>query len=119
MAQLTTRNSEGKLQHIRRVKEHVRITKSGNRSPVESYYQRYDKPRGLKSTKLTMDEVRAKSKTAWLKDSKGRFIGRANYKGKTSTRKSIASYGVDSTGNVRERGKYGRLYGRYKSGSKG
>lgn len=102
---------EGK--RLREVHAYKRKSRTGKTVFVESYYQRYNKPRGAINV-LRPDAVTTKSRTVWLKDSTGRFIGRANSKGKTSARR-IATAGADATANYRERGRYGRIYGRTKS----
>lgn len=102
---------EGK--RLREVRAYKRKSLGGKTVYVESYYQRYNKPRGVVNA-LKADTATTKSRTVWLKDSTGRFIGRANSKGKTSARR-IAVAGSDVTTNYRERGKYGRIYGRTKS----
>jgi hypothetical protein len=99
---------EGK--RLREIKPYKRKSPTGRTVYVESYYQRYDKPRGKINT-LRADKLTTKSKTVWLKDNLGRFVGRANSKGKTTARK-IAVAGADATTNYREQGRYGRIYGR-------
>jgi len=103
---------EGK--RLREIKSYKRKSMGGRTVYVESYYQRYDKPRGTRNV-LRIDVAKPSSKTAWLKDSSGRFVGRANAKGVSRTKRKIATYGADSTTNYREQGKYGRIYGRAKS----
>jgi len=105
---------EGK--RLREVKDYSRKSRGGRTHIVGSYFQRYDKPRGSQNT-LKIDALTPKSKTAWLKDSSGRFVGRANSKGQT-TAKRYKYAKVDETSNKRETGKYGRIYGRSTSRSR-
>jgi hypothetical protein len=102
---------EGK--RLRSVSAYKRKSRGGRTVYVESYYQRYDKPRGTRNA-LKVDTPKSSSRTAWLKDSSGRFVGRANAKGQTKA-KRVAMYGADATSNIRERGRYGRIYGRSRS----
>jgi len=99
---------EGK--RLREVKAYRRKSRRGRMVPVSSYYQRYDKPRGQMNV-LKKDTLTSHSKTAWLKDRYGRFVGRANYLGETSATE-VAEGAYDTTSNKREAGRYGRVYGR-------
>lgn len=100
---------------IRRISEHFR-GRGKAKVAVSSYHQRYDAPRGMWSKDFSHDAYTPRSKTAWIKDSKGRFIGRTNARGQTSARKSAIAYGAyDKTKTFRERGKYGRIRGRVES----
>lgn len=107
---------EGK--RLREIRSHKRksLTKSGRPVYVKSYYQRYDKPRGAISP-LKVDTLTSHSKTAWLKDREGHFVGRANSRGRTKA-KRVAMAAEDVTTNYRERGRYGRIYGRAGIGSR-
>jgi hypothetical protein len=99
---------------LREVTDYKRRShKSGKIHYVQSYYQRYDKPRGGWSN-LGQDPITGKNKTLWLKDAAGRFVGRANSRGKTTARR-VAEAGADRTSNWRERGRYGRIKGRTQS----
>ena len=96
---------------IRKITEHIR-SKSKRPVRVRSYYQRYDKPRG-QITKLRVDSITATSRTVWLKDAHGKFIGRANSKGETRTAKNkIAKFNIDRTQSIRDANKYKRVFGR-------
>jgi len=95
---------------LREVRDYSRMM-HGQKVFVKSYYQTYMKPRGSRNATMISDSSKAKSKTIWLKDNRGRFVGRANYQGKTSARRA-ATGGLDTTTNFREKGKYGRIYGR-------
>jgi len=97
---------------IRKIGAHYR-TKAGRRQAVSEYYQRYDKPRGKKGQ---LGYSAREQPTMWLKDEQGRFVGRADKKGKTKAQK-VAMGDFDSTKTWRERGKYGRVYGRTSSGA--
>ena len=100
---------EGK--RLREVQAYKRKSRLGKTVYVESYYQRYDKPRGGWNV-LKVDAPTSKNKTAWLKDASGRFIGRANSSMVSHTKRKVAAAGVDRTTNYRERGRYGRIKGR-------
>jgi len=86
---------------------------SGTVVRVSGYKQIYHKPRG-KVNPLRADKKKSSSKTEWLMDRSGKFVGRANAKGKT-TAKGYKYSGTDNTSNIREQGRYGRIYGRTKS----
>lgn len=103
---------EGK--RLREVRAYKRKSLSGRTVIVDSYIQRYDKPRGPINPNRKADSLTAKSRTIWLKNRHGRFVGRANYRGKT-TAKGVVLARVDTTTNFRERGRYGRVYGRAKA----
>lgn len=99
---------EGK--NLRRVHKHLRKIK-GRRVKVRDYWQRYNKPRG----DMGKIKVSGGTKTAWLKDKYGQFIGRANSRGQTSApRERIRKAMYDNTKNIRE-SSYGRIYGRTES----
>jgi hypothetical protein len=101
---------EGKTKPARQVGRHTRKSKSGQTVYVNDYWQRYNKPRG-EWGKVEADNLKANSRTAWLKNRAGKFVGRANIKGKTTAKGAVISK-LDTTRNVRERGRYGRLKGR-------
>lgn len=101
---------EGK--RLREVRAYQRRSKSGKKIAVDSYYQRYNKPRGPRNV-LKKDTLTSHSKTMWLKNAAGEFIGRANSRFETTARASeIAEGRFDTTSNKREGGKYGRVFGR-------
>jgi hypothetical protein len=104
---------EGK--RLREVKAYKRKSKSGTTVYVESYYQRYNKPRGGWNV-LKKDSPTSSNKTIWLKDRAGRFVGRASNKKISVPKRKIASAGSDLTTNYRERGRYGRIKGRASAG---
>lgn len=95
---------------LRQVKRHTRKSSTGRTVYVTDYWQRYDKPRGEWGT-MGADRARETSKTMWLKDRHGRFVGRANAAKKTRARGAVMGR-LDTTRNVRERGRYGRIKGR-------
>lgn len=96
-------------QMIRRVAGYNR---NRNRTKVKSYYQKYDKPRGP-VTKLQTDSATASSRTIWLMNRSGKFIGRANSQGQTTAdKKQIAKLGMDRTKAIRDAKKYKRVFGR-------
>ena len=103
---------EGK--NMRYVGPHKRKSPTGKSTVfVESYYQRYQQPRGVRN--ITMpDKDKNRSRTEWLKDPSGHFVGRANARGQSVSfkRYKVTEFGLDNTANKRERGKYGRVYGR-------
>lgn len=101
---------EGKTKPLRQVGRYKRKTKSGQTVYVSDYWQKYNKPRG-EWGKVEADNLKAKSRTAWLKNRAGKFVGRANAEGKTRAKGAVMSK-LDTTRNVRERGRYGRLKGR-------
>lgn len=105
----TTKKAEGK--RLREVRGYKRKIRGGKKTSVSGYYQRYDKPRGKRNV-LTSDKQTSTSKTMWLKDRKGRFVGRANYKGETKAKGAVKGE-YDLTDLERESGTYGRIYGRY------
>lgn len=82
--------------------------------PVRGYVQQYDKPRGNWNQKIYVDPVKKKSATAWVKNSHGKFVGRANSRLQTRA-KNVKAYGFDRTRAYREKGKYGRITGRASS----
>ena len=102
---------EGK--RLREVRPYQRKSKTGKKISVDSYYQRYDKPRGARNVVVKKDILTSHSKTMWLKNSTGQFIGRANSRYETTARESeIAEGRFDATSNKREGGRYGRVFGR-------
>lgn len=99
--------AEEKRKPTRNVREYLR-----RGYPVRGYEQQYDKPRGERNPRLNVDPRKKKSMTKWLKGPGGKFIGRANSQGKANVKKRIVRSGYDGTRSIRERGKYGRIYGR-------
>lgn len=95
---------------LRQIKRHTRKSSRGATVYVSDYWQRYNKPRG-DWRETGSDRARESSKTAWLKNRKGQFVGRANKAGKTRARGAVMGR-LDTTRNVRERGRYGRIKGR-------
>lgn len=96
--------------YLRQIRRHTRKSSTGRTVYVTDYWQRYNKPRGEWGN-VVIDNPRAKSRTSWLKDRYGRFVGRANAQGKTKARGVVAG-AMDTTRNIRERGRYGRIKGR-------
>ena len=82
---------------------------------VKGYKQKYKLHRGPepKAKDKIPTSLRHQTRTAWLMNKQGRFVGRAGKDGET-TAKRYAISGSDFTGTVID--KFGRIYGRYKSG---
>ena len=95
---------------LRQVGRYKRKSSTGQTVYVTDYWQHYDKPRG-NWQEVAADSYTNKSKTEWLKDRHGHFVGRANAQGKTKAKGAVMGR-YDKTRNIRERGRYGRIKGR-------
>ena len=107
------------MKNVRQVNPYTRYSKTQKkRVEVKGYSQRHDTPRG-KISGIGVDAPSNKSKTFWLMDSHGHFVGRANAEGRTSTPKdAVAHAGMDRTRAIRETPKYKRVFGRVPDPSK-